>query len=112
MEESRSFMSLPSQMEILIGSFLFFKVESCMRLGMSRNAYSINIYFETKVSVPSGNILYTIKIETPSAILDDVHIPIHSDIYIYIQRLTKYQHGILIGPFKPINTRILYVKIN
>ena len=53
-----------------------------MRLGMSRNAYSINIYFETKVSVPSGNILCTIKIETPSAILDDVHIQIPSEIYI------------------------------
>ena len=75
-------MSLPSQMEILIGFFLFLRVESCMRLGMSRNAYSINIYFETKVSVPSGNILYTIKIETPSAILDDMHIQIPSEIHI------------------------------
>ena len=53
-----------------------------MRLGMSRNAYSINIYFETKVSVPSGNILYTIKIETPSAILDDAHRQVASEIYI------------------------------
>ena len=53
-----------------------------MRLGMSRNAYSIDIHFETKVSVPSGNILYTIKIETPSAILDDVHIQIPPEIYI------------------------------
>ena len=57
-----------------------------MRLGMSRNAYSINIYFETKVSVPSGNILYTIKIETPSAILDDVH------IQIYIRAFVKFLH--------------------
>ena len=79
-----------------------------MRLGMSRNAYSINIYFETKVSVPSGNILYTIKIETPSAILDDVHIQIPSEIYIWA--FIKPLH--FQTKDKSIDIWIPYVKIN